>query len=287
MSIPTAFEYTRPGSVDEALRILASDDGAKVIAGGQSLLPLMKLRLASAETLVDIGRLAELKGVSKLEDGRLAIGALTTYAELLASPAIHYGVLKDALPTIGDVQVRNLGTVGGAVAHADPASDLPAALLALGAEIVLQSASGTRTVAADGFFEGAFQTAARQDELVTQVRLPAPRDTAGSAYVSLEQPASGYALVGVAAVVILGPGEVVEHAGIGITGVSEHPYRATDVEAALVGTTASPEAIAAAAANAVGGRRVNGDIHANSVYRAAMAVVYTRRAIEAALARLG
>ena len=283
--IPAAFSYTRATSVDEALRLLAADDGAKLIAGGQSLLPLMKLRLATADTLVDIGRLSELKGVSKLEDGRLAVGALTTYAELIDSPAIHYGVLKDALPSIGDVQVRNLGTVGGAVAHADPASDLPAALIALGAEIVLQSASGTRNLPADGFFEGPFQTAARPDELLTQVRLPAGRDDAGSAYASLEQPASGYSLVGVAAVVIVGAGGVVEKAGIGITGVSEHPYRAAEVEDALTGTTATPDDIAAAAAKAVSGRSVNSDIHANAEYRAAMAVVYTRRAIAAALAR--
>jgi len=287
MSIPTAFGYTRAASVDEALAIIGSDGGAKVIAGGQSLLPLMKLRLASPETLVDIGRLPELRGITRLDDGRLSVGALTTYAELMDSPAIHYGVLRDALPTIGDAQVRNVGTVGGAIAHADPASDLPAALLALGAELILQSAGGTRTVAADGFFEGPFQTAIRSDELLTQVVLPAPHDSAGSAYASLEQPASGYALVGVAAVLILGPGDVVEFAGIGITGVSDHPYRATGVEAALVGTTASAEVIAAAAENAVGRRHVNGDIHANSAYRAAMAVVYTRRAIEAALARLG
>ena len=283
--IPAAFSYTRATSVDEALRLLAADDGAKLIAGGQSLLPLMKLRLATADTLVDIGRLSELKGVSKLEDGRLAVGALTTYAELIDSPAIHYGVLKDALPSIGDVQVRNLGTVGGAIAHADPASDLPAALIALGAEIVLQSASGTRNLPADGFFEGPFQTAARPDELLTQVRLPAGRDDAGSAYASLEQPASGYSLVGVAAVVIVGAGGVVEKAGIGITGVSEHPYRAAEVEDALTGTTATPDDIAAAAAKAVSGRSVNSDIHANAEYRAAMAVVYTRRAIAAALAR--
>jgi aerobic carbon-monoxide dehydrogenase medium subunit len=283
--IPAPFSYTRADSVDEALRLLAANDGAKLIAGGQSLLPLMKLRLAAADTLIDIGRLSELKGVSKLEDGRLAVGALTTYAELMDSPAIHYGVLKDALPSIGDVQVRNLGTVGGAVAHADPNSDLPAVLLALGAEIVLQSASGTRNVAADGFFEGPFQTAARPDELLTQVRLPAGRDEAGSAYVSLEQPASGYALVGVAAVVIVGAGGVVEKAGIGITGVSEHPYRAKEVEDALTGTTATRDDIAAAAALAVSGRSVNSDIHANAAYRAAMAVVYTRRAIAAALAR--
>jgi carbon-monoxide dehydrogenase medium subunit len=285
--IPAAFEYTRAGSVDEALRMLASDDGAKVIAGGMSLLPLMKLRLAHPATVVDIGRLAELRGVRKLDDGRLAVGALTTYAELMDSPARHYGVLKDMLPGIGDVQVRNRGTVGGALSHADPASDLPAALLALDAELVLRSAAGSRTVPADGFFEGAFTTGMRHDELLTEVILPAPLDNAGSAYASLEQPASGYAMVGVAAVIIVGADDRITRAGIGITGVHEHAYRAPEVEAALVGTSGSPEAIAAAAVHATDEVEVNADIHAGSEYRAAMAVVYTRRAIEAALARLG
>jgi carbon-monoxide dehydrogenase medium subunit len=282
-----AFGYTRADSVDEALRILASDGGAKVIAGGQSILPLMKLRLAQPGTLVDIGRLSELRGISRLDDGRLSVGALTTYADLLDSPAVHYGVLRDALPTIGDVQVRNLGTVGGSVAHADPSSDLPAALLALDAQLVLQSARGTRTVAADGFFQGPFTTGIEHDELLTAIILPAPRDDAGSAYVSLEQPASGYAMVGVAAVLFVGAGGLIEWAGVGITGVSDHPYRASEVEAALVGTSGSAEVLAAAAAHAVGGRPVNSDIHAGSEYRAAMATVYTRRALEAALARLG
>lgn len=285
--IPAAFGYTRAGSVDEALRILASDDGAKVIAGGQSLLPLMKLRLAQPGTLVDIGRLAELRGVRKLDDGRLAVGALTTYAELMESPARHYGVLKDMLPGIGDVQVRNRGTVGGAVAHADPGSDLPAALLALGAEIGLRSAAGSRTVPADGFFEGAFKTSMRHDELLTELILPAPLDNAGSAYATLEQPASGYAMVGVAAVIIVGDDNRITRAGIGITGVHDHAYRAPEVEDALVGTDGSAEAIAAAARHATVDVEINSDIHAGSEYRAAMAVVYTRRAIEAALARLG
>jgi aerobic carbon-monoxide dehydrogenase medium subunit len=285
--IPAVFGYTRAGTIEEALGALAGDDGTKVIAGGQSLLPLLKLRLASAETLVDIGRLSELRGIERLDDGRLSIGALTTYAELIDSPAIHYGVLRDALPTIGDLQVRNRGTVGGAVAHADPASDLPAVLLALDAEIVLQSSGGTRTAKADGFFEGPFTTAMRHDELLTRVILPAPRDEAGSAYASLEQPASGYAMVGVAAVVFVGAGNVIEWAGIGITGVGDHPYRATEVEAALIGTNGSADDIAAAAAKVVGSQTVNADIHASAEYRSAMAVVYTRRAIQAALARLG
>jgi aerobic carbon-monoxide dehydrogenase medium subunit len=284
--IPAAFGYTRPSDLEEALTAIATDGGAKVIAGGQSLLPLMKLRLASVETLVDIGRLGELRGVERLDDGRLSVGALTTYAALAESPAIHYGVLRDALPTIGDVQVRNRGTVGGAIAHADPASDLAAVVLALDADLVLQSAGGSRTVKANGFFEGPFSTAMAHDELLTRVILPRPLDNAGSAYASLEQPASGYPMVGVGAVVVKGAGGVVEWAGIGVTGVADHPYRATEVESALVGTAGTPEVIAAAVANVVGGRSVNGDIHASAAYRAAMAVVYARRAIEAALARV-
>jgi carbon-monoxide dehydrogenase medium subunit len=246
--IPAAFGYTRPASVDEALRILASDPGAKVIAGGMSILPLMKLRLAAPETLVDIGRLGELRGVRKLEDGRLAVGALTTYAELLASPAIHYGLIRDAVPNIGDVQVRNRGTVGGAIAHADPASDLPAALIALDADIVLQSVRGTREVKANGFFDGPFTTLMNPGELLVEIRLPSPRDNAGSAYRALEQPASGYSMVGVAAVVMVGVDDVVEWAGIGVTGVSDHAYRATEVEAALIGTRGTAADIAAALA---------------------------------------
>ena len=285
MTISAAFEYTRASSVEEALRILASDEDAKLIAGGQSLLPLMKLRLAQPGRLVDIGRLPELKGISKLDDGRLSVGALTTYAELLDSPAVHLGVIRDAVPNIADVQVRNRGTVGGAVAHCDPASDLPAALLALDAELVIQSAAGTRNARVDGFFQGAFTTALGHDEILAAVILPAPRGDAGSAYAALEQRASGYPIAGVAAMVVLGAGGMIEGAGIGVTGVSDHPYRAHDVEAALIGTTGPAEAIAAAAALVVGDREVNADIHAGRDYRAAMAVVHARRAIEAALAR--
>ncbi|MFN8631479.1 MAG: FAD binding domain-containing protein [Chloroflexota bacterium] len=285
MTIPAAFEYTRASSVEEALRILAADDGAKAIAGGQSLLPLMKLRLAQPGRLVDIGRLAELRGITKLDDGRLSVGALTTYAELLDSPAVHLGVIRDAVPAIADVQVRNRGTIGGAVAHADPAADLPAALLALDAEVVVQSASGTRNASLDGFFEGPFQTGLGHDELVTAVILPAPSGDAGSAYASLEQRASGYPIAGVAAVLRIGAGGMIEGAGIGVTGVADHAYRAHEVEAALIGTTGTAEAVAAAAALVVGDREVNADIHAGRDYRAAMAVVHAKRAIEAALAR--
>jgi carbon-monoxide dehydrogenase medium subunit len=286
--IPAAFDYTRPASLDEALKLLSNGSGSKVIAGGQSLLPLLKLRLASADRLVDIGRLGELKGVRSLPDGRLAVGALTTYAELLESPAKHYGLLKDALPSIGDVQVRNRGTVGGAIAHADPASDLPACLLALDAEVVARSAGGERTIPIVDFFQDSFQTAIADDELLTEVRLPGPRDDAGSAYASLEQPASGYAIVGVASVVVRpSAGAPISFATVAITGVGPVAYRASGVEKALTGSDGSAAAIAAAAAHATDGVTVNSDIHADREYRTEMARVFTIRSIEAALARLG
>jgi aerobic carbon-monoxide dehydrogenase medium subunit len=285
--IPAAFDYTRPASLDEALGLIGSG-GSKVIAGGQSLLPLLKLRLASVDRLVDIGRLGELKGVRSLPDGRLAVGALTTYAELLDSPAQHYGLLRDALPTIGDVQVRNRGTVGGAIAHADPASDLPACLLALDVEVVVRSARGERTIPIIEFFQDSFQTSIADDELLTEVRLPGPRDDAGSAYASLEQPASGYAIVGVAAVVARPSASApISFATVAITGVGPVAYRATEVEGDLIGSDGSAEAITHAASHATDGVTVNADIHADAEYRAAMAGIYTVRAIEAALARLG
>jgi aerobic carbon-monoxide dehydrogenase medium subunit len=286
--IPAAFDYTRPASLDEALTLLSTGKGSKVIAGGQSLLPLLKLRIASADRLIDIGRLAELKGVKTVRDGRLSVGALTTYAELLDSPAKHYGLLGDALPTIGDVQVRNRGTVGGAIAHADPASDLPACLLALDAHVIVQSTRGSRTIPISGFFEDSFQTAIAEDEILTEILLPGPRNDAGSAYASLEQPASGYAIVGVAAVVIRPEaGSPIASAAIAVTGAGPVAYRANAVESALAGSDGSAAAIAAAAAHATDGVTVNSDIHADREYRAEMARVFTIRAIEAALARLG
>ena len=283
--IPAAFEYRRAHSLDDALRAIADGD-AKILAGGHSLLPLMKLRLAAPGKLVDIGRLTELRGVRRLDDGRMAIGALTTYAELIQSPASNYGVLRDALPRIGDVQVRNCGTIGGAIAHADPASDLPACLLVLDAELVARSASGERTIPFNGFLEGAFATGLQPDEIVTEIRLPAPRDDAGSAYVSLENPASGYAIVGVAAVVFAGDGNGIGTANVALTGVGEVAYRARTVQSALTGTDGTAAAIAAAAEHATDGVTVQGDIHADREYRTSMAVVYTRRAVEAALGRL-
>ena len=191
---------------------------------------------------------------------------------------------RDAVADIGDVQVRNRGTVGGAIAHADPASDLPAILLALDCSVVLRSARGERVVPLDGFFEGAFTTRPAADEILVADPAPAAARRCRRRVRKLQQPASGYAIVGVA-VVVARSGGTISHARVALTGVGEHPYRAKAVEAALVGTDGSAAAIAAAAAHATDGVTVNGDIHADRDYRAAMAVVYTRRAIEAALGR--
>jgi carbon-monoxide dehydrogenase medium subunit len=285
--IPAAFAYDRPASLAEALELLDRHAGAaKVLAGGQSLLPLLKLRLARVERLVDIRRLGELKGIRE-HDGGLAIGALTTYRELLASEAIRsrYPLIAEATEDIADLQVRNVGTVGGALAHCDPASDLPAVLLALDASVVLRSRAGERTLPLDGFFQGPFQTACGPTEIVTEVRLPAPPAGAGMAYRHLEQPASGYSIVGVAAVVARAGGPLFGHVRVALTGLSDRPFRATAVEAALAGTDGGPAAIAAAAAHATDGVTVNSDIHADATYRAHLAGVLTRRALEAATAR--
>jgi carbon-monoxide dehydrogenase medium subunit len=279
--IPAAFDYRRPESVDDALAAL-SDGKAKVLAGGMSLLPLMKLRLASPGTLVDIGRLAELRGSGTTPDGGFWVGALATYADILETTQLDFA--RDCILGIGDVQVRNRGTVGGAVSHADPASDLPALGLALDYSVVLRSARGERTVPLDGFFVGAFQTGIAPDELlVRMVRAPLPAGATG-AYRKMEHPASGYSIVGVCAVVVAAGGSI-SHARVALTGVGEVAYRAKAVEAALLAGDGSAASVAKAAEHATDGQTVNGDIHADRDYRARMAVVYTRRAIDAALGR--
>ena len=291
--IPAAFAYSRASSVDEALGLLMEHGAdAKIIAGGQSLLPLMKLRLARPDRLIDIGRIDSLRGVRSLPDGRLAIGALTTYAQLLdESSVMGLALMADALPRIADVQVRNRGTIGGAIAHADPAADMPAVLLALDAEVVARSAHhGERSIPIGDFFDGAFSTALAPDELLTEIRMPAPSGSYGSAYRMLEQPASGFAIAGVAAVVGRtgsGSGDAeVDDVRVAVTGVGDKPYRATSVENALRGTKLGSAAIGSAVASITEGVSVQGDIHADVAYRTAMAGVMARRALEAARERL-
>jgi carbon-monoxide dehydrogenase medium subunit len=279
--IPAAFEYRRATSVDDALAALAGGD-AKILAGGMSLLPLMKLRLASPGTLIDIGGLSELKAHGPTADGGYEVGALTTYAEVIEATPL--GFARDCLLGIGDVQVRNRGTLGGAISHADPASDAPALALALDYSVVVRSSRGERTVPVDGFFLGAFQSAIESDEIVVRmVRPPLPAGAGGS-YQKLEHQASGYSIVGVCAVVAASGGSVT-HARVALTGVGEVAYRAKAVEAALLGSDGSAAAVAAAAEHATDGQTVNSDIHAGRDYRSRMAVVHTRRAIEAALGR--
>jgi carbon-monoxide dehydrogenase medium subunit len=281
--IPAAFDYLRPTSLDEALGALAgSDGGVKVLAGGQSLLPLLKLRLAHADRLIDIGRLGELKANGETADGGYEMGALTTYADVLAATRLTWAA--EAIEHVGDVQVRNRGTVAGSIAHCDPASDAPAISLALDYSAVLRSKRGERVVPLDGFFVGPFQTAMEPDDIIVSLRRgPLPAGATG-AYRKLAQPASGYSIVGVAVVVAIGDGSV-RHARVALTGVGETPYRATAVEDALLGSDGSPGAVAAAAGHATDGQTVNSDIHADRDYRSQMATVYTRRAIEAALGR--
>jgi len=279
--IPAAFDYQRAASLDDALSALSGGD-AKVIAGGMSLLPLMKLRLAQPAKLVDIGNLSELRGDGATADGGWEIGALTTYSEALAATELDF--TRACVEGIGDIQVRNRGTVGGAISHADPASDLPALLLALDYSAVLRSSRGERTVPLDGFFKGAFETDMAPDEiLVKLVRGPLPSGAGGS-YQKMAHPASGYSIVGVCAVVAR-EGRSISHARVALTGVGEVAYRAKGVESALMGSDGSPEAVAGAAAHAADGQTVNSDIYADRAYRTSMAEVYTRRAIEAALGR--
>jgi carbon-monoxide dehydrogenase medium subunit len=284
--IPAPFEYERPASLEPALQALAGGEGmARPIAGGQSLLPLMKLRLARPERLVDIGRFAELRGVRDLPDGGLAIGALTTWAELLDDPRVTArAVLADAIPTIGDVQVRNRGTIGGSIAHADPASDIAAPLLALSAEVIVRSTQGERRLPVSGLYAGPFATTLEPGELITEILLPASRAGAGSAYVSLSHPASGYPVAGVA-VVVHGGGDGARGSwvdcAVAVTGVGEMPYLADAVRQAVLGG----ESAAAAASVAADGQRVLSDPYADRDYRTAMARVMAERALDLAIER--
>ena len=285
--IPAPFEYHAPKTLEEALRLMERHgDEAKLLAGGHSLLPLMKLRLAMPRYVVDLGR---LKGLSYIreENGKIAIGALTTHAEIEHSAllAAKCPLLAETAAEIGDVQVRNRGTLGGSLAHADPAADYPAALLALDAEIVVASTADARTIPARDFFVDMMTTQLRPGEILTQVRVSPRSSRTGGAYAKLHQPASGFAIVGVAARLALGMGNKIEHVAVGVTGLGPKPFRAAAVERALAGKTASLKLIAAAARRAADGIEPLSDLHASGDYRREMAVVFARRALERAWAR--
>ncbi len=285
--ISASFDYAAPKSVEEAIKLLAQHgDDAKVLAGGHSLLPMMKLRLAAPTSVIDLGRIPELAYIRE-EGGIIAVGAMTTHAEVEHSKLLRQRapLLAETAAEIGDVQVRNRGTLGGAAAHADPAADYPAALLALEAEFVLSGRTGTRKVAAKDFFVDLMTTALKPNEILTEVRFAADKKRTGSAYQKLHQPASGFAIVGVAVRLALEGATKCRQVCIGITGVAPKAYRATAVEKALNGQALNPERVAAAAAKAAQRIEPLSDLHASARYRAAMAAVLTRRALTLAFNR--
>ncbi|MFL5507264.1 MAG: FAD binding domain-containing protein [Gemmatimonadales bacterium] len=287
--IPTDFDYVRARSLREALDAVAGADGVKVIAGGHSLLPMMKFRLVQPSKLVDIGAIEELRGIAEHRKGA-RIGATTTYREMIGSQLLRerFPILAEAASVIGDRQVRNRGTVGGSVAHADPASDMPAVMLVLGAEFVLRSKRGIlpaakRSVTASEFFQGAFTTALAEGELLTEIILPGPPKGAGMAYVKHTAPASGYALAAAAAVVGR-TRKTISHIQVATTGVGES-HRFVHAVQELVGTKGEPELVARIAARAFEGVEIQGDVHSPADHRRALASVMVRRAIEKALER--
>jgi aerobic carbon-monoxide dehydrogenase medium subunit len=283
--MPPAFDYARPASLQEALVLLAANEDAKVLAGGHSLIPMMKMRLAAPSLLVDIQALPDLVGVN-YADGRFRIGALTTHAALAASEVLHHHarVLWDAANAIGDAQVRNRGTIGGALAHGDPACDFSAAVLALDATFTLVGGNGARTVPAAAFFRGVFDTALEGAEVLTEIGF---EGAARSAYAKYPHPASHYPLVGVASVLEVHEGRIAS-ARVAVTGVSDYAFRAGAVEKALAGVDPRDEAaVRAACAGTAAGVEVRADIEASSGYRSAMTDVYAARAVKAAAGAAG
>ena len=279
--IPTAFEYQRATSLDDALARLKASSGGKLIAGGHSLVPLMKLRLSEPSVLIDVARIPGLSGI-KEKDGKIEIGAATTHSDVAGSSLLKQvcPVVADTAIEIGDPQVRNRGTLGGSLAHADPAADYPATMVALDAEIHIKGPQGWRAVKASEFFQGLFTVDLAPNEIIAGVQFTPVKS---AAYAKLHQRASHFAIVGIAAAVDV-KGGVFQSARIGLTGASTHATRLTAVEQALAGKPATKETIASAAAVATADE-LNSDIHASEDYRRAMIKVFTRRALEGALAR--
>ncbi len=286
--IPAQFEYHAATSVHEALQMLQTYGGeAKLLAGGHSLLPLMKFRLATPAHLIDLGRIPDLRYIRRDGDG-VAIGAMTTHWTIESSDLLRQTapLLPEAAGVIGDLQVRNMGTIGGSLVHADPAADYPAAVLALEAELVAQGPRGRRTIPAAGFFTGLYSTALQPPEILTEVRVPVLPPRTGAAYVKFPHPASGFAVVGVAALVTLDAQGKCARARVGITGTAPVAYRAAAVEGRLTGQKVDEKLVAAAAEGAAEGVDVNSDIFADAGYRRHLTKVLTKRALRAAVERI-
>lgn len=284
---PASFGYVAAHSVEEALQLLTEHgEGAKLLAGGHSLIPAMKLRLSSPRTLIDLGTVTGLRGV-RADGNGLVIGTLTVHADVATAELVrkHLPGLADAASVIGDVQVRNRGTIGGSVAHADPGADFPVILTALNASFVLQSTSGSRTVAADDFFIDFYTTAMKPNEVLTEIRVPLPSSGTGTAYVKLPHPASGYVVVSVGALITRQPSGECGLARVALGGLGGSPIRAVASETELQGKSLTPDVIAAAAAKAAEETDPEGDTYASAEYKRHVATVYARRAIEAAVKR--
>jgi carbon-monoxide dehydrogenase medium subunit len=282
--IPASFDYLAPKSLDEALSALgARGEDAKLIAGGHSLLPLMKLRLANPKVLIDIGRIRNLNEIRSAKD-QLVVGALATHFQIESSALLQKScpLLPQTARTIGDVQVRNRGTIGGSVVHADPAADWPAAMLALGGRLKLRGRTGERMIDAEKFFLGPMTTAIEASEILTEIHLPMAPRRSGYSYGKMAQQASGFAIVGVAISLCLDAKGRCEDVGIGITGLSDTPFRARKAEARLRGNKITTKLADACAAEVAAGIDPLDDLHAAADYRAHLARVYTARAIQEA-----
>ena len=283
--IPAQFDYETPNTIAEAIALLAQrPDDAKILAGGHSLIPAMKLRLAQPQLVIDLGRIKDLSYI-KVDADRILIGAMTTHYQIESSQ-----VLKDVCPllpecaaTIGDVQVRNKGTIGGSIAHSDPAADWPAAAIALRAEIVAVGAHGERVIKADDFFLDLLTTALEPGEIIREIRIARPKSAAGQAYQKVPHPASGFAVVGVAVVLSVNADNVCESASVGVTGVAVKAYRAAAVEAALTGKPLDDATIETAASHVGDGIEANTDLYSSDKYRVHLASVHTARAIKRAI----
>jgi carbon-monoxide dehydrogenase medium subunit len=281
------FDYYRARSVEEAGTLLKQHPGAKLLAGGHTLIPLLKLRLAAPSAVIDIGRIAELKGIDA-KGGVVRIGPLTTHAELAAAPVVceQCPALAEAAGHVGDPAVRNRGTIGGNVSHADPASDLPTVLAALGARFVVTGSRGQQTIPVEQFFTGLMATALGEGDLLTSIEVPAKAAGQGSAYVKFEHPASRYAVIGVAAVLSVSGGTC-KSATVAVGGLVPKPARAASVERRLTGQALSDAMIASAAAEVAAdlGGDIIGDLYASAEYRKAVAPVWVKKALAAAAAR--
>lgn len=283
--IPAKFDYVRANSVEQAIQLLQESDGeGKLIAGGHSLLPLMKFRLTEPGTLIDISQISTLKGVRKAGD-RIVVGAMTTHREAATNPMIkeYIPVLAEAARQVGDIQIRNRGTVGGNIAHADPAADLPAAAIVLDAELTLQGEDGEETMSLDSFIIGPLITMMPENSVVTNLTFAIPPSHTKSTYLKYFHPASGYPVVGVAVVVGTDNDKKIDYIKVGITGAGDMVFRAETVEQALIGQVPSESVIDSAAGLAAENADMGSDLFASEEYREQLCKIYTARALKSIL----